>query len=95
MSLEGLFLLDAGGGEHGTLLESHVWGFKEISKQSLPAYIAFFQFLRDFSEFNCPGKADFQLIRKEVMRNVYNALWQYERIVKEVGSGINDSRKNC
>jgi transposase-like protein len=41
-----------------SLLKPYIWVFRGISKQLLPAYIAFFQFLRNFSELNCFGKAE-------------------------------------
>ena len=41
-----------------SLLKPYIWVFRGISKQLLPAYIAFFQFLRNFRELNCFGKAE-------------------------------------
>ena len=41
-----------------SLLKPYIWVFRGISKQLLPAYIVFFQFLRNFRELNCFGKAE-------------------------------------
>lgn len=41
-----------------SLLKPYIWVFRRISKQLLPAYIAFFQFLRNFRELNCFGKVE-------------------------------------
>ena len=41
-----------------SLLKPYIWVFRGISKQLLPAYIVFFQFLRNFGELNCFGKAE-------------------------------------
>lgn len=64
-----------------SLLKPYIWVFRGISKQLLPAYIAFFQFLRNFRELNCFGKAELILqagLDPEIARKARNG--EYARI---------------